>query len=1403
MKAGHTYKRLLTAFAASALLAVDVHAASTDIFNQPLSSAAAISAKPNIMFILDNSGSMTSDYMPDDMDNSGKYGFKSAQCNGVAFDPNAAPGTYSPPLKADGTSYANASFTAAASDGFDYVGSNTRASTTSVTVGTGSKTVTIPAASSTSYATGNSVIITSSADHRAWMAGSVTGWNGTTKVLTVDVTETSGSGSFASWDVGFGTNLDNSTYYVYTGTQPRMSWTYLANGSVETSTDFYKECQSQVGSNPGLSTFNTVTVTSASSTTLKQNYANWYSYYHTRRLMMRSATGRAFSTLGSNYRVGFTTISDTGVVNGTNKFVDIGDFDTGKKTDFYNSLYTATGSSNTPLRGALSKVGRYFANKASGQTYDPMQYSCQRNFAILSTDGYWNTGTETSSYGPYKITSNIGVGQQDGTEVKPMHDGAAAIVTTVTTTATTRQEQVVTSNRESTTYRRYVWTISSTLSQCPAGGGTDRYATSIQQQNRVATVDKTTTLVRNVTETTVHTVVTTNGVVSTDSTTGPTTSTATVSSNTVTNASSAGSFSNNGGAVAACSSSGGLTSVGLPSTGGVTVYSSTTDTLCNASTGCNYNATASGPSTGGTQNGGTTTAVLSGPATTVLSGPTATASTTITNSTSGGSSDSLADVAEYYYVTDLRQPGGGLNNCTSGSSGNNVCANDTMSPLGRDSATHQHMTTYTIGLGVNGTLPYQPNYLEAASGTYVQLTNGALNWPVPVTSSSGGDARQIDDLWHAAVNGRGKYFATNNATTLANAVAGALTDAVKVLGAASGAATNSLEPVVGENNQAYIATYETISWVGDVQAYPLDASTGSINTATRTWSARTQLDALGAGSRQIKYMQPGTGTMRNFTFTNLNADGYGTSFSNFCSQASVPAQCATLIPAQITLANNGDNLVNFLRGDDAYENETNLANPLYRERSSKLGDIINGSPVFVKKPPLKYTDAGYSSYEAAQAGRTALLYAPANDGMLHAFDATTGNELWAFVPKFVMPNMYKLANTGYANNHSYFVDGTPVVGDIYVGGAWKTILVGGLNSGGRGYYALDITNPSNPIGLWEFTHADMGLTYGNPIITKRSDGTWVVALTSGLNNTSGDGQGHLYLLNANTGALLENISTGVGSATTPSGLSKINAWVDDPTNNTAKRFYGGDMLGNLWRIDTENLVAPSGKEATLLATFLYNGTTPQPITTAPQLAEIQQGATKYALVMAGTGRYLGNNDLSDTTPQSIYALKDTLTGTGHGDVRASASLVNQTVTVLGATTISTGTSNAVDWASKIGWKMDLPQSKERIVIDMAVQFDTLVAASAIPGANECNPGGGKSWLYAININNGAPADPTGTISHFLGDFLVVGMTWVKTASGESKIEIVGSDASVRTEGVPPPGQGKTQIRRSSWRELIN
>jgi type IV pilus assembly protein PilY1 len=148
-----------------------------------------------------------------------------------------------------------------------------------------------------------------------------------------------------------------------------------------------------------------------------------------------------------------------------------------------------------------------------------------------------------------------------------------------------------------------------------------------------------------------------------------------------------------------------------------------------------------------------------------------------------------------------------------------------------------------------------------------------------------------------------------------------------------------------------------------------------------------------------------------------------------------------------------------------------------------------------------------------------MVYVAANDGFLHALNASTGEEMWAYAPTAVLPNLYQLANTNY--QHRYYVDGSVVVGDVKSGTTWKTLLVGGLNAGGKSYYAMDVTDPANPKALWEFTDPRLGYSYGNPIITKLQNGTWVVLVTSGYNNGtslgSHDGQGVLYVLNAATG----------------------------------------------------------------------------------------------------------------------------------------------------------------------------------------------------------------------------------------------------------------------------------------------
>ncbi|BEP38038.1 hypothetical protein GmRootV59_50090 [Variovorax sp. V59] len=1261
-----------------------VDAASTDLSNQPLATLPAVQAKPNLLFVLDDSGSMDNDYMPDQM-SSGKYGYRSAQCNGVGYDPTM---TYSPPLNADGTSYPNAIFTAARSDGYD-------------------------ASSST-------------------------------------------------------VNLNNRFYYTYSGTQPKMGWAYTSSGAIRNT--FYNECMTSTNSWTNL--FQQVTVTSTSAEA--QNYANWYSYYRKRYLLMRTAMGRAISALDSSYRVGFSTISDGTAVDGNNYFRDVKDFDLAQKTNFYSSLYSASPTGWTPLRSALSKAGRYFANKAPDQSYDPVQYSCQRNYALLSTDGYWNMSKGL------KLDGTTEIGQQDGTEARPMRDDSQVIITTVTpyTVALTR-------NALSTQTQTRTWTrTSTTVSSTPVASGQNKgkYAvTKVTNQRYTETQSRTYTTPQSATRSYSETVVTTDGVETSRSTSTSTTS-AWVNTGTPTE-----SFTGNG-----------------PPTDSSSFTSGNTNTTYQAAKG--DGVTVNSDSAGSWSSWSTATTSNTTP---VAQTPVA-GTPTQTPSTSGGTGNTLADVAQYYFATDLRTSA--LGNCTSSSSGSSqdVCSN-IVRPVGSDKAAWQHMNSFTIGLGVSGTLPYDKNYLTQTAGSYVDLTSGALDWPVPegadLDDGQGGNATNVDDLWHAAINGRGQYYSALNASALSEAINGVVTSVQQVSGSGATASTSSLQLVAGDNNLVFRASYTTQLWTGDLQAFAINGSTGVIaNTAT--WSAQAKLDATAASDRRI-YFSNGS-ALQSFEYNNLSSAQKGY-FDNLCGKTLIAAQCSQLSDSNKALANNGTNLVNYLRGVRTYETASvdasnNSIAALYRKREHVLGDIINGAPVYVGKPPFRYADAGYADFVTAKSTRTPVVYVGSNDGMLHAFSAATGstggNELWAYVPGTVMPNLYKMADTSYGSRHQYSVDGAPVMGDIKVGTTWKTIVVGGLNSGGRGYYALDITDPNDPKALWEFTDANLGFSFGNPVIAKRGDGTWIVAFASGYNNTSGDGKGHLYVLNANTGALLLDIATSDGSSDDPSGLAKINAWIESSSDNTAKRFYGGDQQGNLWRFDIDGLLLPN-RAAMRLAKFQVNDTTPQPITTKPETVEI----SGKPVVVVATGRYLGASDIADSTQQSIYAVKDTLTATGWSDVRAdTTNFVRQTFTLNGpvATATAASVSNtSVDWATKGGWWIDLPHSRERVNTNLGLQFSTLSVATAIPNGDAC-ASGGTAWRYYLNVANGGvvTTNPAGGL--FSTDGLIMGMTWVQDSNGNARIIYQKSNGDNVIETPPvATSSGSGSVHRTSWRELVD
>lgn len=1264
--------------------------ATTDLATQPLT--AGIQPKPNLMVILDDSGSMGWPFMPDALGDTntgeartGWVGYWSSHCNGLAFNPAQR---YLPPLNADGSPYPDATFGAAREDGFD----------------------------------------------------------SESKVV----------------------NLSDAFYYVYQGREPAMNWTYTKSGIVSNS--FYQECKQAISSTK----FRRVELSTASQEE-KQNYANWYAYYRKRYLLMRTAMGRALSVLDSNYRVGFSTISDPTVVEGKNHFSDVKDFNGTQKKLVYGSLYTVPPAGSTPLRAALSKAGRYFAKVLNGQSYDPMQYSCQRNVALLTTDGQWNTIIEGGvrdgqHFGAFDLTNSNLVGNQDGEEVPPMKDGSTKAVEDTTV-------QTGTELRDKITSEGIVWSYTETIItpinqvESPNYGKYERsvYTYRYVEPKRLRTQRQT----QNVKRT--KTVITVDGV-----------------SRLPTYSSVTPLFpywQNAGPEV--------VTTIENPPTGEPDRSKFTSslfrDTLDVATPGRTETPVV--------KSEGTSVSYSNVGQISWVDGETASTSTTV-----NGDSNTLADVAEYYYKTDLRTPE--LRNCESTTSRKDVCTNNVPTSGSTDPAADtmnsQHMNTYTIGMGVSGTLPYDRNYLTQSSGAYVDLKSGDAKWPEPYNpwyaQNTSGHPENVDDLWHAAVNGRGRYFSAQNSTDLSDALNSVVTALKASTGAGSSAGVTSTQILPGTDNEAYIATYKTQEWTGDVQALAVKLDDGKLQIAdTVTWSAQAQLDVKRA-SRTI-YFSGGPGELRPFLFNELSSEQKA-DFANICSKAVQPVQCESLSAADREIANKGDNLLNYLRGDRIHESPSTSGGktvaPLYRAREHVLGDIVHGGALRVGKPPFRYGDAGYATFATAKASRKPVIYSAANDGMLHAFSADKsdgGQELWAYVPQAVMSELYRLADRSYANNHQYFVDGAPVMGDIKVGSTWKTILVAGLNRGGKAYYALDITDPVNPKALWEFTNSNLGYSYGKPLITKRADGKWVALLTSGYNNTTGDGKGHLFVLDANSGELLQDISTGVGSQTDPSGLAQINAWVESDSDNTAKRVYGGDLKGNLWRFDLDGRTRPY-RDALALATFKTASGAPQPITTKPVLVEL----SGKPVVIVGAGQYLGVNDLSTKDKQSVYGIRDTLTESGWGDVRSdTTNFVEQTITVDAAGESATVTGQEVDWAVKGGWRVDLPHDGERVAIDMVQQKDFLAIVTAIPSGEICTPGG-SSWIYAVDPSNGGSNGVLGYARS--SSTLLVGATYLD-ANGQDIVQAIGADGKPMGYQVPRAGGSSGKPHRISWRELVN
>lgn len=991
------------------------------------------------------------------------------------------------------------------------------------------------------------------------------------------------------------------------------------------------------------------------------NYANWYTYYRTRMQAMKSAASIAFKGIDNRYRVGFITIS-----NQSNNYLPIAKFEAGtngQKSKWYKQLYLTAASSGTPLRSALSIVGRIYAGKKPVGTADPVEYSCQQNFALLTTDGYWNTDGASD----VKDIKGNAIGNLDQTSPRPLYEGSTA--------------------------------------------------------------------------------------------------------------------------------------------------------------------------------------------------------------TSG----SLADTAKYYFDTDIRNKVD-FDNCSNGTAGSDVCGS-------ADDHPKQNMVTLTLGLGIDGTLLYSDDYKEQKSGDFADIKSGSANWSNPMPAENG---TRIDDLWHAAVNAGGTYYSARNPKVLRDSLIKGLSEIKSVFGAGSAAAASSLAPTSGDNFQ-YVASYRSVKWTGNLEARTVDLLTlktsekavwcaenvagGTCTSpavlkevttgATKTFYCETpgsNADDCGdingqlgiGGTADACYIEvPTTCTGKMSQLVSESSDtrkiyiNNGGALTNFTAGALSPtaqlafvngynnlSQYADFTTTQQTNPNKVANLVSFLRGQTQFESRSANPDPekkLFRAREATLGDITQSKPAYLKKSPLNYVDPGYTTFrDSVGASRQGTVFVGANDGMLHAFNAESGVEMWAFIPTPVIKNLPKLADRDYAIKHANYVNGNPHLADVCVAGCetasavWKTILVAGLNGGGRGYYALDVTDPASPVMLWEFTadnDSSVGYSFGEPVITKLSSGAnagkWVVLLTSGYNNgtldnngvstnsPTGNGQGYLYVLSAFNGAVISKLGTGSGSASIPSGLGKIGAYATDAfKNNFATYAYGGDLNGGLWRFDIN-----SGS-VVKVTTLIDPGGISQPITTAPQLGLIN----KKRVIFVGTGKYLEQTDLTSTQVQSVYALKDDDVSAEISGLRGGG-LVIQTLDVAGD--FRNVDSLNVDFGTGLGWMLDFPAG-ERVNIDPLLLNGVLLMPTTVPNSTSCL-GGGYGWFNYFNYKTGgSPIIAGGVVSEKLNT-PAVGFNIVYDADRKPVVSVVESNDptphhlknkdvaansdSTRDTVYEKFGDG-TYGKRSIWRELI-
>lgn len=686
----------------------------------------------------------------------------------------------------------------------------------------------------------------------------------------------------------------------------------------------------------------------------------------------------------------------------------------------------------------------------------------------------------------------------------------------------------------------------------------------------------------------------------------------------------------------------------------------------------------------------------------------------------------LADVAKYYYDKDL-------------SPLPNLVPTDQF-----DSASHQHMSTFTIGFGITGSLVDLDD-----DGWPDNLSNGN-KWYLQNASD---EEKVVDDLWHAAWNSRGDYISAKRPEELITELTKAILDISDRVGGAASGATNGGS--ISSDSKVFQAKFDALDWHGSLLAIDVQSATGELGNVA--WEAGAILDSYSnswfTSTRKVFTFDPVSNSGKNFTWNGITSD---------------QQDVLSINPITGNADGDGSGRLNHIRGSNADEGTK------FRNREHRLGDIAHSDPEYVSYPSFYYDFGNYSTFAYANKDRAPVIYVGANDGMLHAFKESDGTELFSYVPNKIFSKLPGLAAPSYF--HDFFVDGSPVSGDIESGNSWKTVLVGALRGGGHGLYALDITDPTNFSAsnvLWEFTDeddADLGFVFGDPQIRKMANGKWAAIVTSGYNNTelddhvSPDGKQYVYVLYINEGANGWS-SSDYRKIEVPAADGLSAAAVTDADGDAIADFiYVGDLDGNMWKIDVTSS-SPSNWHVAFEGDPLFvardSSGNRQPITSRPAVTRHPYSIREGVLVLFGTGKYLEVNDdiVEGAQQQSIYAIWDrdgfynkALSQRNNtGDHGFSRSDLNGSPLTVDSTTnrriIHDQGPNTPVWFDEDGlpesrgWLVDLPVEGERMIRRIILRDNIALLVTLIPEDDVC-AAGGTGWLMALNAETGnAPRFP--------------------------------------------------------------